>query len=230
MKHLGELDRRGFLYYFQVTILGYPRIIEPGVPPVEEAVETLKALAGRLGPERVVWRYDPILLTDLTPEEYHVERLARIVSQLGGHVTRLVVSLYDKYQIAEARLRALRDQGLRALPGSGRPSPEFLRSIAGIAAGAGLEIQSCAEAASWREAGIPPGKCVDGRLIESLFGREVTHRKDPHQRPLCGCVVSRDIGAYDTCPLGCVYCYATRDAAAARRFRLRHDPGAPSLS
>jgi hypothetical protein len=229
MKHLDELDRRGFRSYFQYTILGYPRIIEPGVPPMEEAVETFKTLAGRLGPERVVWRYDPILLTDLTPEEYHVERLARIASQLGGHVTRLVVSLYDKYQFAESRLCALGDKGPRALGIEDGERRAFLRKVSRLAAGAGLEIQSCAEDASWREAGIPPGKCVDDRLIESLSGREVTHRKDPHQRPLCGCVASKDIGAYDTCPLGCVYCYATRDAAAVRRFRLRHDPGAPSL-
>ena len=230
MGHLDELDRRGFRYYFQYTILGYPRIIEPAVPPLAEALDTIDRLSRRLGPGRVVWRYDPILLTDLTPEGYHLDRIGAIAAALEGPVRRLVVSHYDAYPFAESRLRALQGKGLRALPGSGRPRPEFLRSIAGIAVGAGLEIQNCAEDASWQEAGIPPGKCVDDRLIESLFGRNVTHRKDPHQRPLCGCVVSRDIGAYDTCPLGCVYCYATRDAAAARRFRLRHDPSAASLA
>lgn len=230
MGHLDEIDRRGFLYYFQYTILGYPRIIEPGVPPMEEAVETFIRLAGRLGPERVVWRYDPILLTDLTPEEYHLERIGKIAAALRGRVRRLVVSLYDRYPFAEARLRALGDKGPRALRMEEREQLAFLGKVFRLAAAAGLEIQSCAEDAYGREGGMPPGKCVDDRLIESLFGREVTHRKDPHQRPLCGCVVSRDIGAYDTCSLGCVYCYATRDVAAARRFRLRHDPGASSLS
>jgi hypothetical protein len=228
--HLDELDRNGFRYYFQYTVLGYPEILEPGAPSLEQAVDTLRELADRLGPGGVVWRYDPILLTGLTPEAYHLDRIGAIAEALKGRVSRLVVSLYDRYSFAETRLRALEDKGLTAVPGGERAKPAFLRTLAGIAAGAGLEIQSCAEDASWGEAGILPGKCVDDRLIEALFGREVTHRKDPHQRPRCGCVVSKDIGAYDTCPLGCVYCYATRDIGAARAFRLRHDPGAASLA
>jgi len=229
MGHLDELDGRGFRYYLQYTILGYPRLLEPAVPPLDEALGTFRKLAERLGPARVIWRYDPILLTTLTPEDYHLEMMGRIASRLQGYARRLIISFYDRYPLAEARIRCLADRGLRWATGGGAPAPTFLRAMAVIAAGAGMEIRSCAEHVGWEEHGIPPGKCVDDLLIESLFGLEVTHRKDPHQRPLCGCVVSRDIGAYDTCPLGCVYCYATRDREAARAFRLRHDARCPSL-
>jgi DNA repair photolyase len=81
----------------------------------------------------------------------------------------------------------------------------------------------------WRTYGIAPGKCIDADYIHATFGIEVTRVKDPSQRAACGCVISKDIGAYDTCGFGCQYCYATTNFARAQNRRTRHDPDAPAL-
>jgi hypothetical protein len=226
---LAELDERGFRYYFQYTILANPRALDPGTPPVEEAVSTFRSLADHVGSDRVVWRYDPIIVTDATPETYLLDRMASIAATLRGYTKRLVISLVDIYPHVEAHLRLLGGEG-RPIKLSREPlTADAIRSMAGIAAANGMEISSCAEDNTVMKQEIRPGKCVDDQLIEKVFGISVTHQKDPHQRPACGCVVSKDIGVYDTCAFRCLYCYATRNVGTAGRNRLKHDPGAPSL-
>jgi len=226
---LAELDERGFRYYFQYTILANPRVLEPGTPPVEVAVNTFRSLADRIGPDRVVWRYDPVIITERTPEAYHLDRMASIAATLRGYTKRLVISLVDMYPHVEARFRSLGEKG-KPITLSREPlADDGIRLMAGIAEANAMEISSCAEDIAWAEQRVRPGQCVDDQLIEKVFGISVTHQKDPHQRQACGCVVSKDIGAYDTCAFRCLYCYATRNAGAARRNRLKHDPEAPSL-
>jgi hypothetical protein len=226
---LAELDARGFRTYFQYTILANPRILDPRCPPLHEAVATFKSLTDLIGPDRVVWRYDPIVVTDRTPEAYHLEKIARLAGSLRGYTKRLVVSLCDMYRHVQARFRRLEEQGVAIRLLKGPVSADFAKSIAQIAAANAMEASSCAEDIEAVRSVIRPGKCVDDQLIEKVFGIRVTHQKDPSQRPACGCVVSKDIGAYDTCAYGCLYCYATRDAAGAASSRLKHDPAAPSL-
>jgi hypothetical protein len=226
---LAELDERGFRYYFQYTILANPRFLDPGTPPVEEALSTFRSLADHVGPNRIVWRYDPIIITDETPEAFHLEKIAAIAATLRGYTKRLVIGLVDIYPHVETRLRLLGEEG-RAIKLSREPlTAEGIRSMAGVAAANALDISSCAEDDAVMKQEISPGKCVDDQLIEKVFGISVTHQKDPHQRPACGCVVSKDIGVYDTCAFRCLYCYATRNFGTAGRNRLKHDPGAPSL-
>jgi hypothetical protein len=226
---LAALDERGFRYYFQYTILANPKSLDPRTPPVEEAVNTFRSLADHIGPDRVVWRYDPIIVTDGTPEAYHLDRMASIAANLRGYTKRLVISQVDIYPHVEARLRLLEEKG-RPIKLSREPlTAEGIRSMAGIAAANAMEISSCAEDIPWTAQRVRPGKCVDDQLIEKVFGISVTHQKDPHQRPACGCVVSKDIGVYDTCAFRCLYCYATRNVETAGRNRLKHDPKAPSL-
>jgi DNA repair photolyase len=227
---LAELDERGFRYYFQYTILANPRILDPKTPPVNEAVRTFKDLADRIGPDKVIWRYDPILITNQTPEVYHLEKLAAIAASLRGYTKRLVISICDMYKHVEARLRRLKEKG-SPIEVSGETSfDELIKPMAGIAAANAMEIFSCAEDLEVLKQGPRPGKCIDDQLIERVFGIRVTHQKDPHQRPACRCVISKDIGAYDSCPFACIYCYATRNVRAAAAHPLRHDPDAPSLS
>lgn len=226
---LAELDERGFHYYFQYTILANPRILDPKSPPLHAAVRTFKSLADRIGPDRVIWRYDPILITDRTPEAYHLEKIAALAWSLRGYTKRLVVSICDMYRHVEARFRRLEEQRAAVRLLKDPLTTDSVRSIAQIAAANAMEASSCAEDKEAVRNVIRPGKCVDDHLIEKVFGIRVTHQKDPSQRPACGCVVSKDIGAYDTCAYGCVYCYATRDVGDGAAIRLKHDPAAPSL-
>jgi len=150
-----------------------------------------------------------------------------------------VISLIDDYPKIRSRIDEMARLGAPLLTlsmhGTGLEGQlpgwigELLSDLAGIAHSHHMEMVSCAEALDLRPYGILPGKCIDDGYIERTFGSEVSHTKDPGQRSACGCVVSKDIGMYDSCLFGCRYCYATTSFARSRSNYLRHDPEAPSL-
>ena len=126
-------------------------------------------------------------------------------------------------------MRSLETEGLRVLRLEGKRFDRFIESIVEIAKANGMEILSCAEESGLDRLGVASGKCIDDRLIEKVFKIVVSHKKDPHQRPACGCVISKDIGIYDTCLFHCVYCYATKSFVSAKRNFLKHNPQSSSL-
>jgi hypothetical protein len=208
-----ELEDRGFRFYLMCTLTGYPGVLEPKAPPEEEVIAALRGLSERFGSLRVIWRYDPVLLSTITDEKFHVWNFSRLAGALCGTVRRVVLSLYDPYRGAERRLAALgRARALGLLPlygGDGEPLPgvrELLGELAAIASDAGMTVQSCAEPALGVP-GIEPGACIDGEFIRRLWGT-APEGQDRNQRPFCGCAPSVDIGRYGDCPAGCVYCYA----------------------
>ncbi len=226
LKYLPELDRRGYRYYFQYTLLDYPENLEPRAIPLEQKLETFRELAGRIGPERVIWRYDPVILGEEAPVSFHLARFERIADRLRGSTRRVVISLLDVYRQITPRLEKA---GVRLLGDDPEVIGPLLTKLTSIACANGLEITSCAEKIDLSPWGILPGKCVDDELIHRVFGIEVKKKKDPGQRKLCRCVISRDIGVYDTCPAGCIYCYAVRSMDSARKNHARHDPATPAL-
>lgn len=229
LRHLDEIDSLGYRYYFQFTILGYPHCIEPHTPALQTATSVFRKLAGRLGPERVVWRYDPIVFTQATPPEVHRQKFREIAEDLAGHTRRVVVSVVDPYRKTEARMAELQGHGAGLCE---CPSDEFaqlMTDLAGYARQHEMEIVSCAEEIELAQYGIRAGKCVDDELIQQAFGLQVSTRKDSSQRQACGCIRSRDIGMYDSCLFGCPYCYATKSFELARKQHDRHDPLSPSL-
>jgi hypothetical protein len=229
---LGELDRSGYRYYFQYTLMDNPRLLDPRTPSLDVALDTFYRLADCVGPERVIWRYDPIVFSQATGASFHCERFAHIAGALRGRTRRVVISVMDLYRKTERRLRQLADQGLEVASYSGRPSARFdglMGDLVQAACQNGMEITSCAEEIDLRPYGIRPGKCIDDEYIRRVFGLAVGARKDPTQREACGCVVSRDIGMYDSCLFGCRYCYATSSFERARLNWREHDPQSPSL-
>jgi hypothetical protein len=219
LPHLDELDRRGLHYYFQYTLNDYAAEgLEPRVPEPGARVDLFRRLAARLGPERVIWRLDPLLLTDRLGVAELLDRAARLAELLGGHTRKLIFSFVDIERYASVRRRLA-----RAAPGAREFTPEEMhacaRGLADIARAHGLEPATCAEAADFSAFGIAPGRCVDGALLARLAPRDAAlqeflgsraARKDRGQRPACGCIASKDIGAYGTCRHGCAYCYACR--------------------
>ena len=208
LPHLEELDARGFFYYFQYTLLDGPEALDPRGPGGEEAIAAFRRLAETIGPERVIWRYDPIVFSNRTGPAYHRERFTRLAARLAGATKRVVVSLVDFYRPAVRRFRLLEKEGFAVREPSPEDLADLVPAMVETAAGRGMEIQSCAEEIDLERFGVRPGKCVDDRLLSRLCGRPVSARKDPRQRKACGCVESRDIGIYGTCRRGCVYCYA----------------------
>ena len=231
LPRLDELDARGYRYYFQYTLTGYPRLFERHTPPLENAIATFHQCAERVGAERMIWRYDPIVLTNHTDYAYHVERFAAIARALQGNSRRVVVSLMDEYRGARERLARLAEHGVTPLPYSVDDAEfgAFMRALAACAQAHGFEIVSCAEPLDLRPYGISPGKCIDDGYIRRVFGLDVTQVKDKMQRAACGCVASKDIGAYDSCLHACVYCYATRGETLAAKNHARHDVASSSL-
>jgi DNA repair photolyase len=232
LKHLGELDARGYRYYFQFTITGYPKVLEPFVPPTAEQVSTFKELSRRIGPNRVVWRFDPIILSDITPEGIVVETFSHLARELSGSTSRVVISFVHLYRSVRRNLAALGRTQNVAFHDESRTDDQARRiakALAEIAGTHSMEIVSCAEKMDLSSVGITHGACIDAILIGEILGQAVTHRKDRYQRENCRCAESQDIGQYGTCTHGCIYCYASSNAPLARRNRSLHDPESPFL-
>ncbi len=231
LAHLAKIEKKCERFYFQFTLNDYPKELEPGLPPLAERLETFAALAKCLGPERVVWRYDPIILSNRSDCDRHREVFGRLAKQLAPYTRRVIVSLMDSYQKTRKNLRPLEQSGYQFCWDAERQpaTRELLRDLAGIARQHSLEIFSCAQEQDLSAYGLPAGACIDGPLIERLFGIHKAWKKDPGQRKHCLCVSSRDIGAFNSCPHGCPYCYATGNHAAACTRHDAHHPNHDQL-
>lgn len=221
---LEELE--GYQYYFQYTITGYGKDVEPGLPDKKSVLVPLfQDLSRRLGPQRVIWRYDPILFSQRYPPEYHLRAFEEIARRLEGYTRRAVISFVDLY--AKTR-RSTAGLNLAPPPSDGELL-DFAGQLVAIAGRYGLEVESCAERIDLQAAGIRHGSCIDKALIEEITGFRLTASKDKNQRPECGCFESIDIGSYNTCRNGCRYCYATFNPELVDRQTGLYDPDSPLL-
>lgn len=227
--HLPDLDKLGHRYYFQYTITGYPTALEKSVPSLAQAVRTFAELSERLGPQRVLWRYDPILLSSLTSIDEHRRRFAKAAAALAGKTSRVTISVAEFYQKTRknlGRIEGLTCSDLAQDPGQ---LQALVATLAEIAERHGMEMRTCASGIDLANAGAASGKCIDEHRLKTVFGSDYPSAKDKGQRPHCGCVQSVDIGEYNTCLHGCAYCYATHNSRVAIDNMARHDPESPLL-
>lgn len=230
--YLRELEQRGYLYYFQFTLMDNPCLIDTKTPSLSSSLRTFQKLSSLIGPEKVIWRYDPIVISNITDIEFHISTYKNIAEVLNGYTQRSVISILDIYSKLKKRLNSLKEKGVEIIDCNeafGRDYDELMNLLAPIASENRMEIVSCAEELDLMKYNIHPGKCIDDEYIERVFGIGVTHKKDPSQRKACGCVVSKDIGMYNTCLFGCQYCYATNSFEQARTRHKSHDPNTTSL-
>lgn len=231
LPHLDELDRTGLRYYFQFTLNDYAHSLEPGLPPFSDRIETFSCLSRHVGPYRIVWRYDPIVFSNLTTAEFHEDRFSAIADRLRGKSHRVMVSVVDFYRKTERRLAELETESgflfQRNVPISDIEG--LLKRLADIARRNDFDIFSCAEERDYSHVGVPPGRCIDERLIAKSWPLQLKYLKDRYQRASCLCEVSKDIGVNNTCVHGCPYCYATADCVTAERRHREHNPDSPVL-
>jgi len=229
---IDDIERMGFRTLFLYTLNDYPLALEPRLPPVRQRVATFLRLADRLGPDRVVWRYDPILLSRELDVAYHLGTFDRLAGLLDGATERVIISFVDLYRKTERRLKAVEDETGDMFCRDPLGHPELDRLVRGLVDIAGrrhMEIQSCCEDTRLRDQGVKAGKCIDDEQMRRVFGIDVNAHKHAGQRLNCGCVVSRDVGANDTCRHGCAYCYAVRSDEAACERAARHRPDSDFL-
>ncbi len=218
LPHLDAIDARyPGRHYLHLTITGMGRRLEPRGPRVDVAVAAARALAARYGPDYVRWRFDPIIVSDATPLDTVTTRFADICVQLAGVTRTCTVSFIDRYGGA---LRGLRQRGIhldtRYASGVGADlaaQAALLADLCAIASGSGITVQTCAESPlDGMVAGVQAGRCIDAAHIAALAPGPPPRVRATREG--CGCADALDVGAYDTCGHGCVYCYANHSPTA----------------
>ncbi len=223
LERLDEL--REYPFYFQFTLTGYGRDIEPGLPDKrKEVIGTFQKLSEKVGKERVVWRYDPILVNGRYTIEYHLKAFEEIAGCLKGYTEKVVISFVDFYA---KTLRNTKDLYIKSL--SREEMREIAEGMAQIAKSCGLVIETCAEQINLQDVGIRHGSCIDKKRIEKIAGCSLSVEKDKNQREACGCCESIDVGAYNTCRNGCRYCYANYHEEQVRKCIACYDVDSPLL-
>jgi hypothetical protein len=247
LPHLDTLDRRGYGYYFLVTLNNYDTEgLEPNVPPVAERIGTFIRLSRRIGKGRVVWRFDPLILSDRITVEDLLDKVRYIGDQIAPFTERLVFSFVDieKYAKVRRNLQAGGCAGAREF--TDEEVAAFCTGLAALNRRWGLSVSACAERRDLSGYGIGRGQCISCDLLAKEFrndnalmdffmppgqqelpGAGTTtdpqrRLKDPGQRNTCRCIVSKDIGQYSTCMHLCAYCYANASPACVRRNYARY--------
>jgi hypothetical protein len=203
IKKLHEIDKLGFKYYFQFTVTSYDQSIEKYLPKKKTIIKTFRDLSDEIGHDKVIWRYDPILLTSNCNVAYHKKWFRYLAEKLSGYTKKCVISFIDMYKKCERNLKNIVLETI-----SDEIKKQIAKSFSKTAGGFGISVESCAEILLLSNFGVNPGKCIDDQLISEIIGDQLVIEKDKAQRHECGCVASIDIGSYNTCKHGCRYCYA----------------------
>ncbi len=220
MRCLDELNKLNYLYYFEFTLNSYGKEIEKNLPDKEKIINTFKELSSRLGQEHVDWRFDPVIVNEKFTIEWHLEHFYNICRQLYKYTNRSIISFIDHYRHLESKFIKPKDEDIYKLAeGLFKISKEF-----------NLTLFTCSEQIDLRSYGIEHAACIDKNKIEKLTGYLINAKKDPGQRKICNCVESIDIGIYNTCSHGCLYCYATTSGRTALMQMKNHNPDSPMLT
>lgn len=220
---LDELDE--YKYYFQFTLTGYGKDIESNIPDKKESIiPTFIKLSEKIGKNKVIWRYDPIIINQKYTIDYHVRAFEEIARSLEGYTDKVIISFVDLYDKTKRNMSELNISEL-----SGDDMRIIAKKLAAIAQKYNLEIESCAEQIELQNIGIKHGHCIDQNLIEDILGCKLKVGKDKNQREECGCIESVDIGTYNTCFNGCRYCYANFNDASVKNNSEKYNINSPLL-
>lgn len=231
-KYLDEIDELGYKYYFQYTITPYKNDLEENLPNKEdeekvqdkkEIVETFKNLSSKIGSEKVILRYDPVILNDNYTVDFHKKAFARLCDLLAPYTKKIVFSFLDDYKKISKNIKQLNIKEI-----SEEEMYIMAEYFAETAKKYNLKIESCAEQIDLEKFGINHGKCIDNELIEKITGFKLSVGRD-NQRNACGCIKCIDIGEYNTCMHKCLYCYANINKDAAFKNNKLHDKNSPLL-
>ena len=214
------LDEAGYAYYFQFTLNPYGSDTEPGLPPKEELIKTFKKLSTAAGKNRVLWRYDPVFINENYSAAWHKGKFKLFCRSLAGFTDVCTISFIDIYNSIKNNFRVM----------SGDEISETAESFSETAAKNGIELLTCAEETDLSRFGIKHSSCIDPKRAETAAGCTISSKPDGTLRKECRCAESTDIGIYDTCMHGCLYCYASQRRTDCKPAQDHFDDNAPMIT
>lgn len=213
-----------YTYYFQFTVNPYGNKIEKNVPNLEKSLHSFKTLSDLIGPDRVIWRYDPIFFPQGFTLSDHLHFFRKTAKSLSNHTRKCVISFLDVYKKCKKNMKPIRYRGLKETQ-----MCEIGEKFAAIARDYDIKMETCAEKVDLSKFGFSKGKCIDDRLISKISHKNINAKKDKAQRDACRCVASIDIGAYNSCMHHCLYCYANYNFATVIKNFRQHNSDSPLL-
>lgn len=216
LKHISFFKNRSLNYYVLYTLNNYPVMFEPSLPSLNMRIDLFKKLTDSIGKGKVIWRYDPILLTEEIDTEYHYKTISQTADSLNGYVQRVIVSFLQYYPKVKKRLQK---KNIKFTCPDRNKKKRILKEIKALLSPYNIEIMTCAEELNANQEleplGILKGRCIDPLLLKKYFSSDETLmqyiyniKEDKGQREHCGCIKSIDIGRYNSCSFKCLYCYA----------------------
>ena len=204
------------------TITAYGKDVEPNVPSIDESINTLIKLSKIVGKEKIIWRYDPLLLTKNYSVDYLIKMYDYIASKVYNYVSKVVFSFVEmykklKYNMPEIILFKEEDK------------IKLVQEIGNISKKYNIRVQTCGTDEVYEKYGIQKSGCTTKEFLETALGINLKNIKEGNMRKGCHCITTRDIGAYDTCINGCKYCYANRNLFIAISNYKSHDSKSPLL-
>src|SRR6266516_3222364 len=230
LKHLPEVQKRGYPFIVQHTINGYPRELEFRVMDYSRTVEHMRRLAGEYSSDIAVWRYDPIIISSLTSLTWHQRNFEKLAKALQGTTDEVVISIAQIYKKTKRNMDWAAkefsfdwDEHEKFLTNKEQVH-KFVSELAHVAKSYGIQLKICSQKDFLTE-GVEEARCVDAGRLEKVSHTAIHGKsKQKGNRKECGCFASKDIGEYDTCPHGCVYCYAVQNRELALQRYKAHDP------
>lgn len=223
---LEKLDKlKEYNYYFQFTLNPYGPDIENHLPAISKRIDTFKRLSDRIGKEKVIWRYDPVLTNETYTPGFHKEKFAEIAYDLKEHTEKCMLGFIDHYQHIRTAVGQFNIQPLLKAD-----IEEMAVSFKKTVDTCSIQLDTCTVKVDLTHLGIPGGLCIDNQLVERIAGYPISIRKDKNQRDICRCAESIDIGTYESCLNGCIYCYAIKGNYNTVKYNLnKHDKDSPML-
>jgi len=224
LEHLETFKENNIPVMFNYTITGLPKVFECNLVEPEDAIESLKTISNIYSPEHVNWRYDPIVVSTVTDENYHLERFRCLAERLAGYVTRCYFSFAIMYGKVERNFKKFeQEQQIKVINLEEDQKLLLASKLTDIAQEYDIQMYTCCDDYLLADSRIKKAHCIDGEILEKLYpdcrkSSEKPTRKD------CGCTESTDIGIYDTCPHGCIYCYANINKERAVKLNREHQP------
>lgn len=218
---------KNYKYYFQFTLTSYGTDIEKNIPSKRKKIfDTFKKLSDKIGSKKVIWRYDPIMITDKYTLDYHKKYFEKIAKTLSGYTEKCIISFMDIYSKVKRNMKEIKFYDINKDANS---IIELSKHISEVGKASDIKIETCAEKIELKDFGIGHAKCIDDKLISEIIGYDINAKKDKNQRLPCGCVESFDIGAYNTCLSKCVYCYANYSESKIKEMVKNYDKNSPIL-